>query len=395
MEYVIITVTLFIFTVISVVFSPFLRSSFKLRKSTDSDISSKDLGTDTTTEGTSESMNKAVTAVILLDKDLQEIKDNVPYFTSKQVIKATQYIFVQLQKDKATEEFLSDHIEKESLNAHITFVPETARYISRTKMAVTLGIKSAANPYVAVTDCSCKPLDDHFFYAISRLLYAGQNIVLPYTVYDTSRSSFYNYCQLMDYCRIFYRNKNRCASEYSGRCFVIDKQQFIDQQGYSGALDCVYGEYALPANKYTTMQDGFQFFAPETHLMTEMTSRKTWRKQQMATYFVRSHMQKQFRHQCSKAIEQTTICIVHLASLATLVTGIVMQDLPMMIIAPAILLLHDITRICFVKHCATKFGTLLSIPALWIYEWIYRIRRFSLYLSYLKSDKQEYSTHKV
>ena len=76
-----------------------------------------------------------------------------------------EVIVVICKGDSDTE----DAMKRLADNPHIycTYVPDSSRYMSRKKLAVTLGVKAAKNEWILLTDAQCYPTSTHWLAAMA------------------------------------------------------------------------------------------------------------------------------------------------------------------------------------------------------------------------------------
>ena len=68
-------------------------------------------------------------------------------------------------------------METRHANLRHTFVPDSSRYISHKKLALTLGFKAARHDWLVLTDADCRPTGDQWLCTMARNLVPGIQIV--------------------------------------------------------------------------------------------------------------------------------------------------------------------------------------------------------------------------
>lgn len=71
-------------------------------------------------------------------------------------------------------------------NIHLTFVPDEAHNLSRRKLAITLGVKAARQPYVIITTAEARIPGEDWLSVMARNFADGHDIVLGHAVLDSS-----------------------------------------------------------------------------------------------------------------------------------------------------------------------------------------------------------------
>ena len=97
-----------------------------------------------------ENKDKPISVVIISHDNAPELEKHLPAFLSQKYDADYQVIVVADKSDSETD----DVIKRFSNDPHLyaTFMPLSSRYISRKKLAITLGIKAAKYPWAIVTD---------------------------------------------------------------------------------------------------------------------------------------------------------------------------------------------------------------------------------------------------
>ena len=80
----------------------------------------------------------------------------------------------------------SDVLKRFASNSHLytTFIPESSRYMSKKKLAITLGVKAAKYDWVLMADICCFPTGDNWLQALARNCQEGKELVVGYTRYE-------------------------------------------------------------------------------------------------------------------------------------------------------------------------------------------------------------------
>ena len=71
-----------------------------------------------------------------------------------------------------------------------TFLPKSARYVSRKKLGVAMGIKASKYDWIVVTEPYCKPESKDWLKSLSRNFVPGTDIVLGYCNYSYGKGIF-------------------------------------------------------------------------------------------------------------------------------------------------------------------------------------------------------------
>ena len=71
-----------------------------------------------------------------------------------------------------------------------TFTPDSARYISHKKLALTVGIKASKYDWLVMTETNCKPVSKDWLKLIARNFTNETDIILGYSGYERGKGWF-------------------------------------------------------------------------------------------------------------------------------------------------------------------------------------------------------------
>lgn len=156
-----------------------------------------------------------------------------------------------------SEDFLTLQEEKYPHLYH-SFVPDSSRYISRKKLAVTLGIKASKYDWLVFTEANCQPQSDQWLKLIARNFTSRTQVVLGYSGYERGkgwlhkRVSFDNLFTSMRYLGFAL-----AGSPYMGigRNLAYRKELFYEQKGFSAHLNLQRGDDDLFINHVVTSEN--------------------------------------------------------------------------------------------------------------------------------------------
>ncbi len=133
-----------------------------------------------------------------------------------------------------------------------SFTPDSARYISRKKLALTLGIKASKYDWLVFTEANCRPASNQWLRLMAREFTPRTQVVLGYSGYEAGkgwlnkRTSFDTLFTSMRYLGFAL-----AGSPYMGlgRNMAYRKELFFDNKGYSAHLNLQRGEDDLFINQ--------------------------------------------------------------------------------------------------------------------------------------------------
>lgn len=107
-----------------------------------------------------------LSVVICARNESENLRRNLPAIL-KQDYPDFEVIVINDGSTDESEDLLSE-LEEEYPNLYHSFTPDSARYISRKKLALTLGIKASKYDWLVFTEADCTPVSDKWLRRIAR-----------------------------------------------------------------------------------------------------------------------------------------------------------------------------------------------------------------------------------
>ena len=146
-------------------------------------------------------------------------------------------------------------MEEKYPHLYHSFTPESARYISHKKLALTLGIKASKHDWLVFTETNCMPASNQWLKLMARNFTPQTQIVLGYSGYDRTkgwlhkRTAFDALFQSLRYLGFALAGKPYMGI---GRNLAYRKELFFQQKGFSKYLNLQRGEDDLFINQLAT-----------------------------------------------------------------------------------------------------------------------------------------------
>ena len=156
-----------------------------------------------------------------------------------------------------TEEVLKT-FEAKYPNLYHSFTPSTARYISRKKLSLTLGIKASKYDWLVFTELDCRPSGDQWLRTLARNFTDDTDIVLGYSGYahhkgfQLANLSFNNLLLSARYLCMALAGRPYMGC---GRNLAYRKELFYRNHGFSQQLNLKRGEDDLFINQAATSKN--------------------------------------------------------------------------------------------------------------------------------------------
>ena len=159
--------------------------------------------------------------------------------------------------DDGTSDYLTQ-LQANHPHLYHSFIPDSSRYISHKKLALTLGIKAARYDWMVMTETGCYPASDQWLRLLARNLTPGTEIVLGYNDYEQNKGLIHKY---MSYENLFqamrYLGSALAGHPYMGigKNLVYSKKLFYKNKGFSQYLNLLRGDDDLFINQTATTKN--------------------------------------------------------------------------------------------------------------------------------------------
>lgn len=330
--------------------------------------------------------------VILAQDNANELEKNLPKWISQNYPNDLQIIVVINKGDHKAEDILKLNAGESSLQA--TFVPQDSRYMSRRKLAVTLGVKAARYDWVMLTQANCAPDSPLCLQTLARhCSNSNINMVMGYTHYNSG--SFYSFAQMQ---RAYYMMRQASfgtAYATAKDCLLFRKDDFMSGQGYVGSLGQVWGEFEELVNKYAYKHSTIVECAKEGQLTQLTPTRKEWRARQIAYYDTAKHLKHRFPLCVLYPLEQFALHVNYVFILGIGIWSVLTQQWIMlggavMALLTTVIIKYILSRFA-IKRIGEKISPWKTIP----YELGLSWQKLFYRILYIVTDKREFTSHKL
>lgn len=151
-------------------------------------------------------------------------------------------------------------------NLYHTYVPTNVHYLSRKKLALTLGIKAAHHSLLLFTEPDCAPASGQWIRSMVRLYGENTEIVLGYCIYPFKNSLLQRriaYENLTEGMSLFASAFSKTFFRGDGRNLSYRKELFFKTQGFRKHLDLLSGEDDLFIHEFANRKNVRVCFNPD------------------------------------------------------------------------------------------------------------------------------------
>ena len=334
-----------------------------------------------------------VSIVIPILEDAPELAATVEMMLQQEYAAPFRVILVA-DKGNALVERLSAE-NKDNKHMYCTFVPNSSRYMSRKKLTLTLGIKAADTDWVVILEPTCTPLSTKWLAALAPSLATDNRLVVGYTALEEDTRTSWRYQQLRSSFYILTRTLRGKAYRHAGGFVAMRKTDFMKRDGFSGNLNLLHGEYDYLVNKFGADMATTVALHPETHTLTKAPTKKEWINKQLYFWETRKYLQGGWFSRFLFNIDNIMLYLNYIVAILCLVYGVIEERWLIVSVASANILLTVLLRILFAYKAIKVFN--VDLPAWRVigFELMVPWRKIRSYFKYLKTDKYEFTSHKL
>lgn len=249
--------------------------------------------------------------LLTVHDNARELERHLPVILSQDYPVGYEVIAVVSRGEDDTDDVLKQFANSHS-NLYVTFIPDTSRYMSRKKLAVTLGVKAAKNEWVLMTDATCVPSSDQWLKHMARHATTGTDLVIGYSNYDDEATDFQRFERLVSQRYILRKAQRGTAYRCEPGNLMFRKACFLDGRGFEGNLKYVRGEYDFIVNKFAERGNVATVIAPEAWMIEDAPTKKQYRNRHLYYMETRRHLERSFGYRLPAWMDQ---CALHLTVL--------------------------------------------------------------------------------
>lgn len=217
---------------------------------------------------------RPVSVIVVADNNAEDLRANLDSLLSQDYEPGYEVIVVVDKDEDGTGDFLKAYGKRPNL--YTTFVPDSSRYMSRRKLAITLGVKAAKNELILLTDATCRPVSDKWISVMASRLDEGTDIVMGYSNYIHEAGLFKVFYRFHCEYSNFREACNGAAYGMAGNNIMFRKDVFMAGNGFQGNLKYLRGEYGFLVNKYAGHGNAAVETSCEGRVEDRVPTRKEW-----------------------------------------------------------------------------------------------------------------------
>jgi len=326
-----------------------------------------------------------ISVVLTVHDQADALRRNLPVLLEQHYEPGYEVIVVDESSSDETADVLKHLVVEHAPILYSTYIPASSHYVSRKKLALTVGIKAAHYEWVILTEADCHPETQEWLTSMANNMNNDIDLVCGYTGYEQGTKGGQSYRRLYN----FNRQKSQ-PYRYDGANIAIRKSTFMKRNGFLKNLKYLRGEYEFLVNETEPKRIAVAMDS-DSRMRQEPPTDRNWTSSQLYYMQIRSHLSRTFLPRLRAAMYHGTL---HLFYLAFITSAVFFLSVSMPIYAAcsftALMLFFCLHA--FLCHRRQKvFGEHIAIVKLPFLElaipWQFAYYR----LRYLLADKYDYT----
>ncbi|WP_306571166.1 glycosyltransferase [Hoylesella nanceiensis] len=344
-------------------------------------------------ESEPEEIDNPISIVLPIRENNTELRALIPAILSQEYTSEFQLIIVIDKGDHETKDILEQYENDKRL--YVTFVPTTSRYMSRQKMAITLGVKAAKYQHVLLIGANTLIEKNSWLQAIGHSFKKDCNLFVVPGTYEESTNSFYQFAHLYTLSYLLNGYLKGRFDRINSNIVGFKKDEFIEQDGFRGGLEHVRGEYEFIVNKYSQQGNcNFQLNCDDW-TCEKAPSKAEWMDKELTYMHTKRFLRQSSKYKFIYFLDTFFYHLNYVLQLLLGVWSIYSQDWFLLICVAFCWFLTFIVRGIIAKRAMSFFR--VDIPFM-LLGWLeLRNQYYKLWytIKYKRSDKTEFTSHKI
>lgn len=333
-----------------------------------------------------------VTIIVTTHDDAEALDNNLSLILAQDY--PAEYQVVVVTMDKHDSECV-DVIKKYSNNDKLysTYVPTSSRYMSREKLAITIGVKAAKHEWIILINANCAPISDGWLSSMASNFADNKNLVIGYTKQIDS-NSYTNFDKLRTFSYIANESLRNIAYRTNSENLAFRKSEFMNNKGFQGNLNLIRGEYDFIVNKYAQQNSTVIELSPESWL-SKKQSYNACRNANIFYLETRKYLDRSFSHRARFNFDMLMMYFNYIIIVAALSYSIPLHNWIITSFAGLALIITIILRIVFAKKVIDLFDEAIPLWTVIPNELSIIPRNIVNIIRYKFANKYDFTTHKI
>lgn len=334
-----------------------------------------------------------ISVVFNIEGDSDALRRNLPAYLQQDYAGGYDIIVVIRKGDSEVEDVMAPY--ENNPKVYCTYVPDSSRYMSKPKLAVTLASKASKSDWLLLADICSVPASEKWLSTMTSRITDGIDMVLGYSKFDSSMSSYRRFFHMHTVSYLIREYIKGTPYRAISKNLLFKKSMFMDRDGYRGNLKYIGGEYDFLVNKYATGDNTTFVFERDAWLLTEPPTDKIWRNGILFYQENRKHMNRSMRHRLPYVVDQCALHLNYLLIVGVAVFACITNNWIMLSASILALIMTIAIRTIIGTRFARAMDEQIKSWQIVPYELVTLWYNIHYRLKYIHSDKYDFISHKI
>lgn len=340
--------------------------------------------------------------ILTTHENAPQLEAHLPAILEQDYPADYEVIVVEDRGDDGTSDLLKRFAAKYK-QLYVTFIPDSSRYMSRKKLAITLGVKAAKHEWIIMTEAHCMPASSQWLRKMADSITEESDLVVGYSRFAPEATDYQRFERLYFQRYLLRESQRHTTYRCESANLMFRKSQFMAGKGYEGNLKYLRGEYDFLANKYARRGTTATSLHPAAWTIDNAPNEKSWRNKHLFYMETRKHLRRNLRHRLTIAVDMLAmhlnvwfIIVGIIVAIVRLLSG--HNDLNTWLIAATTVVAIAVSsamRITFAQRGLKQFNEHITTWKILWYELAVVWHQLFYLIKYNKADKYNFISHKL
>ena len=281
------------------------------------------------------------------------------------------------------------------VSLYVTYIPNSSRYMSRKRLAMTLGVKAAQTQWVVFIESDSTPSSRQWLQHIGKACtMPDTKMVIGYGHFEPATPTTWRFDRLQAACYLLREDVKGTAYRTLSHTVAIQKDEFMQNDGFEGSLSLVRGEYDCLVNKYAEKGMTQIVTHPQAIMTDDTPTKRAWRSNCLFYLATRRHLSRSLAHRLLFLTDQILLHLNACTILGIALWGVLAQKWVMTGAAGLAFILTVILRLWGAHRAFSRLREPISLWAVLPLELTVIWRRLGTAMRYLFASPYDFTTHK-
>lgn len=341
----------------------------------------------------SEELLPKISVIVLANNNAEALDAHLPIILTQDYPPGYEVIVVGENGDIPTETVMKQYSQNKHL--YTTYIPHRSLFMSKSKLAVALGVKAAHNEWIVLVNSNCRPQSDIWLKTLASHMDSNANLIMGYSNYNSDTKQYYRFARLRTECYLMRQAERTTAYRCGGTNIAFRRSEFIAQDGFRGNLQFTNGEYDFIVNKYARPHSTRIAIEKDAWIREDEPTRKAWHDRNISYAHIRQFLTRSFTPRLLFNSDMTMMYTNYICLTALIIASAFTSRWIVTSVASLGLIATIAIRSIIAKNVYAKFED--DIPA-WktiFYELHIVWQNIATKIRYSRADKYDFTTHKL